>query len=33
MTSEFGGWVVGNLEEFFKKVTSAGIEYQCVSGE
>ena len=33
MTSELGGWVVGNIEEFLKKVTSAKTKYQCVSGE
>ena len=29
MTSELGGWVVGNIEEFSKKVTSAKTKYRC----
>ena len=33
MTSKLGGWVVGNIEEFSKNVTSAEIKYRCVSGE
>ena len=33
MISEFGGWVVGDIEEFSKKVTTADTKYQCVSGE
>ena len=35
MTSERGGWVVGNIEEFSKEVISTKTEtkYRCVSGE
>ena len=33
MTSELGGWVIRNIEEFSKKVTSEETEYRCVSGE
>ena len=27
MTSELGGWVIGNIEEFSKNVTSAETKY------
>ena len=33
MTSELGGWVVGNIEEFSKNVTSVKTKYLCVLGE
>ena len=33
MTSELGGWMVGNIEEFSKKVTLVETKYQCESGE
>ena len=33
MTSELGEWVVGNIEEFSKKVTSTETKYPCVSRE
>ena len=33
MTSEPGVWVVGNIEEFTKKVTLVETEYRCVSRE
>ena len=33
MALELGGGVVGNIEEFSKKVTSAEIKYRCVLGE
>ena len=33
MTSELGGWVVGNIEEFSKNVTSVDTKYRCVLGE
>ena len=33
MTLELGGWVIGNIEEFSKNVTSAETKYRCVSGE
>ena len=32
MTTELGGWAIGSIEEFSKKVTSVEIKYQCVSG-
>ena len=32
MTSKLEGWVVGNIEEFSKKVISTEIKYRCVSG-
>ena len=33
MTSKLGRWLIGNIEEFSKNVTSAETKYQCVSGE
>ena len=33
MTSELEGWLIGNIEEFSKDVTSAETKYLCVSGE
>ena len=33
MTSELGVWVIGNIEEFSKNVTSSEAKYLCVSGE
>ena len=29
MTLELGGWVIGNIEEFSKNVTSIETKYQC----
>ena len=33
MTLESGGWVIGNIEEFSKNVTSAKTKYRCVLRE
>ena len=33
MTSERGGWVLGNIEEFSKKVILLETKYRCVLGE
>ena len=33
MTLKLGGWVVGDIEEFSKNVTSAETKHLCVSGE
>ena len=33
MTSELGGWLIENIEEFLKNVASAETKYRCVSGE
>ena len=33
MTLELGQWLIGNIEEFSKNVTSAEIKYRCVLGE
>ena len=33
MTSELGGWLIRNIEEFSKNMTSVETKYRCVSGE
>ena len=32
MTSKLGGWLIGNVKEFSKHVTSVETKYRCVSG-